>query len=94
MVMSYLVLSFLSCLPFAYRLVLPFVLPFFCLAFCIAFSSLALSWLVFSCLVLSLLVLSQCRRFEVFNEESLETCHTYLDNKTHYFLVSILDVTF
>ncbi len=35
----------------------------------------------------SFLVLLQCRPFSVFNEKRLETCHSYLKNTTHYYLV-------
>jgi hypothetical protein len=35
----------------------------------------------------SFLVLLQCRPFSVFNEKRLETCHPYLKNTTHYYLV-------
>ncbi len=35
----------------------------------------------------SFLALPQCRPFSVFNEKRLETCHPYLKNATHYYLV-------
>ncbi len=35
----------------------------------------------------SFLVLPQCRPFSVFNEKRLETCHPYLKNTTHYYIV-------
>ncbi len=38
-------------------------------------------------MLVSFLVLLQCRPFSVFNEKHLQTCHPYLKNITHYYLV-------
>jgi hypothetical protein len=32
--------------------------------------------------------ITQCQPFPTFNDEFLETCHQYLNNETHYYLVS------
>ena len=37
--------------------------------------------------IIKCLVLLQSRPFSVFNEKRLETCHPYLKNTTHYYLV-------